>query len=301
MLDVLHSICAGRLLDQTVDVWLVDPAALWDASKGELGMLGGEERRRLNALRRERDRILFGMAHVFLRRVLSAYARCHRPEQWCFEREVRGRPAVRADLAHGQARGLRFSLSHTDGLVAVAVSRDWPVGVDVESLQRPLELPSISPALLADAERPWFDELPEVEQRTAFLNLWTMKEALLKAHGVGIADGLNHIALVNSLSDPRAVLVRAAWAAAEETWHVMLACLRGHGAKDQHGPPAFAFGLAVGGCLTAWSAPARAKDRQVAVFDLRREPPARDAAVLADALFLPVREVAAVMPAAETT
>lgn len=275
-------------LDHSVDVWIEDPARLWRELAGNLGVLDEDERRRHDALRFEADRVLFGSAHVFLRHVLSRYAPDRPPANWRFDLEAHGRPRVRAAQASGSARGLRFSLSHTEGLVAVAVARDCEVGVDVERIHRPVDLPLIAPSLLSGSERRWFAALSPEQQRTVFFNMWTLKEAVLKARGVGIAEGLHHIALVQSWQDPRAVVVWQSPLPAG-SWHAVLGRVACH---DAGAAPGYALSLVAARRLHPWGQPSPGAGRQVGLFDLRERPVGRDAAVLADALFLPVCQLA---------
>lgn len=96
---------------------------------------------------------------------------------------VTRRPGRAPVAEHGHV-----SVSRTDGLVAVALS-DRPVGVDVE---RVCPLPDLEALLrdhlgVADAAAVRSADDPE----RAFLATWVHLEALLKAEGVGIVDGLD--------------------------------------------------------------------------------------------------------------
>jgi phosphopantetheinyl transferase len=71
-----------------------------------------------------------------------------------------------------------FSLSHTKGAVAVAVSQA-PVGVDVERLDRKLH-PSLPKKLLTEAEQGAFASLDGAEQSRYLLAKWCKKESLFK-------------------------------------------------------------------------------------------------------------------------
>jgi 4'-phosphopantetheinyl transferase len=67
-----------------------------------------------------------------------------------------------------------FSLSHTDGLIACALSTEGPVGVDVEAVGR-LKADDFR-LYLDDAERDWAGC-----SALRFLEVWTRKEAVVKA------------------------------------------------------------------------------------------------------------------------
>lgn len=75
-----------------------------------------------------------------------------------------------------------FSISHAEGLVALATSGDGPVGIDVELL-RPLDPDDLGPALT-----PWDRRriAAASDPVAATLQCWTAKEAVVKAAGLGI-------------------------------------------------------------------------------------------------------------------
>lgn len=79
--------------------------------------------------------------------------------------------------------GLQFNLSHAGRWVLCAWD-DRPVGVDVE-VARPLR-PGLAQAVLAPEEWRSHQTLPEGQRAAAFFRLWTLKESLLKAAGIGL-------------------------------------------------------------------------------------------------------------------
>ena len=91
-----------------------------------------------------------------------------------------GRPVLLDDS------GRHVSVSHTAGLVAVAVSADGPVGVDVE---RPdaTGFDGFAALALAAGE--------QADDDAARARLWTAKEAVRKATGEGLSTPLNALRL----------------------------------------------------------------------------------------------------------
>jgi 4'-phosphopantetheinyl transferase len=117
---------------------------------------------------------------------LSAYADVD-PAEWRFVRNECGRPEP---MWNGKPP-VRCNLSKTNGLVACVVTRDAEAGIDVEDIRRiddPMELAgyAFSSAELADLK-----SLAADEQRTRFFEYWTLKEAYLKARGVGLSEPLD--------------------------------------------------------------------------------------------------------------
>ncbi len=80
--------------------------------------------------------------------------------------------------------GLFFNLSHS-GDYAMAVAADSKVGCDLEAMA-PLEedLPAWS---LSEEEFKVFKAAPPQDQKEIFYRLWTLKEAYVKAAGMGLA------------------------------------------------------------------------------------------------------------------
>lgn len=79
--------------------------------------------------------------------------------------------------------GLHYNLSHTTGLIAVALSFDQPIGVDVERLATRQTYRELAPRVMTPAECAYMAVQAAPEDR--FTQLWSAKEALMKATGLG--------------------------------------------------------------------------------------------------------------------
>ena len=88
---------------------------------------------------------------------------------------------------------LEFNLSHSGDHALLAVSRERPVGVDIEVVRPIRERDSIVSRYFTDAERISFDAVPPPLRDDHFFRLWTRKEAFLKALGVGLSGGLDRV------------------------------------------------------------------------------------------------------------
>ena len=80
-----------------------------------------------------------------------------------------------------RAEGFCFSLSHTDGAVAVALSHA-PVGIDIEPLTTAIE-EKLALRIMTESERATFTALPKEERGAFALTAWCKKEALFKLSG----------------------------------------------------------------------------------------------------------------------
>ena len=132
-------------------------------------------------------------AHQFLvtralqRSVLSCYAPEIAPAEWRFEAGERGKPELAPEFT---GFGLRFNVSHSALLVAMAVTRAGRVGVDVECLTARAAPLALATRYFTAGEARHLAGFPATEQQRHFYRLWTLKEAWLKATGAGVAEGL---------------------------------------------------------------------------------------------------------------
>lgn len=167
-----------------VDVWLTpvpDPldASVLDAVRGRLD---DGEAERLQRLRRPEDQLLFAAAHTLVRVLLSTLHPV-RPSEWHLAADPDGKPRVAAPTT---GPDLRFSLSHTAGMVGCAAAVGMPVGLDVEALARRLDAEALARRTLSGTELARWREGPDAGSKRGFLRYWTLKEALLKAVGRGL-------------------------------------------------------------------------------------------------------------------
>lgn len=149
--------------------------------------LGDDEIARADRYLRKEDGYLFLIAHALLRFALSHYADVA-PEGWRFTTGEHGRPRIAADA--GLPR-LGFSLSHTPGLVACVVSDEIDCGIDVEGLGRVADPRGLARRYFSKAENAELDLLPDRDVDARFVEMWTLKEAYVKARGLGLAIPLD--------------------------------------------------------------------------------------------------------------
>lgn len=96
-------------------------------------------------------------------------------------------PHGRPHMADAPARPLDFNVSHSEGLVACAVSGST-LGVDVEDTTRLVELDPVAAISFSRDELVGYRALSGDARRERFFALWTAKEAYLKARGVGLGE-----------------------------------------------------------------------------------------------------------------
>lgn len=154
-------------------------------SDAALQLLSADERRRSSWIFRETDRRDYVAAHALLRAALSAHTLI-RPHLLSFEKTAAGRPYLVGTPPDIGARS--FSLSHSAGLVACVIASDHhEAGIDVEAIDHSLDVVELAGHVCSAEERLRLRDCPAATRHPRFFELWTLKEAFLKAQGVGLS------------------------------------------------------------------------------------------------------------------
>ena len=117
-----------------------------------------------------------------MRRLLSEH-RPAPPGGWRFLLNPYGRP----ELPDPGDPPLRFSLSHCRGCVAAACVAGREIGVDVERVDRECDFAGIARSSFAPEESDVVQASEGAARRRVFFEYWTLKEAYIKARGMGLS------------------------------------------------------------------------------------------------------------------
>jgi 4'-phosphopantetheinyl transferase len=151
--------------------------------------LSSDERERAARFRFEYHRNRFTAGRGQMRAILG---RCLQtsPDRVAFTYGPHGKPAL-TDASGADT--LQFNLAHSADLALLAVTRTGPIGVDVEHVRVLADADHLVARFFSARESALFRSLPDDQKTAAFFNLWTRKEAWLKATGRGITQSLNAV------------------------------------------------------------------------------------------------------------
>lgn len=170
-----------------VHIWLTKCSVITDAALlaeyRDLLSVAELERQQYYALERLRHRDL--LARALVRTTLSKYKDVN-ARDWCFETGEHGKPAISFPPS-----GLRFNLSHAEDYIALAVTCLHDIGIDIEYTARKTAYLKIAAEYFSSIENTHLSALPPEAQRARFYDYWTLKEAYLKACGLGVMAGLD--------------------------------------------------------------------------------------------------------------
>ena len=192
-------------------------AAALDKLDSYKALLSKDEHERMARLVFDRDQRAFVITRAHVRTMLSRYAAVT-PTDWRFVENVHGRPEI-LDRPAGTP-DLRFNISHTDGLIACAVTIGREVGVDVEHTGRHLTH-DIAGRFFAPDEVADLRKLPRHDQERVFFDYWTLKEAYIKARGFGLALPLGEFAFRLNPPGPPAITFLPSLDDDPSTWQFM--------------------------------------------------------------------------------
>lgn len=201
-----------RTLDDVdVHVWAA-PLALAEDVVAQFALtLSADESERARRFVFERDRRRFVVGRGTLRAILGSYLE-KEPRRIEFAYSSRGKPSVAG------TPGLHFNVAHSGELFVAAITRQCPLGVDVEQIRPMEDSEAIANRFFSAREAAGLAALPASQKDAAFFNLWTRKEALLKATGEGLSESLNQAEVTFLAADAARVIQMPAHAVPAEQW-----------------------------------------------------------------------------------
>ena len=138
---------------------------------------------RYRRYRCDRPKREFSLCRAALRAILCEQLGCGN-RQLSFETSEHGKPFA---LVEGASVPINFNVSHSGRHGLIARSSQVKVGVDVEERQIRFNLDGALETIFAPRERAELIRARGERKDRLFFGLWTMKEALVKAVGVGLA------------------------------------------------------------------------------------------------------------------
>lgn len=181
-----------QLAPHEIHVWCADLATQSFPLATCAALLSEEERARAARFRFPKDQQQFTITRALLRLLLGRYLHLS-PAALRFGYGAQGKPWLLE--AHNTPQSLRFNLAHSGDLILYAVRQERELGIDVEFIRAETSYETIAEQFFAPAEVAALRALPLAEQPQAFFNIWTRKEAFIKARGDGLSFPLDGFAV----------------------------------------------------------------------------------------------------------
>ena len=185
---VSHGIEPLTSPESATQLWWCDIAPVAERLVVFEGLLSRAEQGRAARFgnRSLRDRYVMGRGT--LRTILASVLGCD-AELVEIERGHRGRPQLAGTPPFD------FNISHTAGVAIVGITRIGRIGVDVERLDRVINVSGIARKFMTRDERETIAGLEADNGRRHLLTLWTCKEAMSKATGDALTAPFGQIVI----------------------------------------------------------------------------------------------------------
>lgn len=141
------------------------------------------EIRKADRYLKQSDRHLSLVSRALVRYLIAEVTR-QNPQSLSFSTNEHGKPFL------VELPDIHFNLSHSHGAAVCALCRNAAVGVDVEDMGRHTDL-SIAKRFFSSSEAELVSKASGAEKRKLFFDIWTLKEAYIKAVGKGLSIPLN--------------------------------------------------------------------------------------------------------------
>lgn len=163
------------------------PNAAREAEAG--AWLSYDERERRDRFLSDGPRRRFALCRAALRSVLCDRLGCGN-ERLAFGAFEFGKPFA---LLDGEMAHISFNVSHSGDHGLIAYAPDGWLGVDVEERIAPRDLDGLIESALSPVEQAELASADEQARLHEFFKLWTIKESLIKAVGLGISIGMSDL------------------------------------------------------------------------------------------------------------
>lgn len=201
-----------------IDLWLFSLDGGPKSVNAALAVLCRDERAQFRQFRSAGLAAAFAIRRAARRTILASYLGIEPAEV-----ATRGTSYGKPELSSAPT-DLYFNASHSRECGILAVTKQFPLGADVEHL-RPIDTQALATRILSPAERVEFDTVAQGDRHACIFRLWTAKEALVKGIGVGL--DLRDLPLISLPLAPVASIWRPAGLSgrmnAHGHWHVFSA------------------------------------------------------------------------------
>ena len=148
-----------------------------------LAWLDEEERSRWERFQSPTAQRRYVLCRAALRAILGRQLGCPN-ESLAFEAAKHGKPFA---LVNGLPASISFNVSHSGNHGLIAVAAKGRLGVDVEERAPRRNLENLIEGVFSPREKAELESLEGCQQLHKFFRFWTIKEALVKAHGKGLS------------------------------------------------------------------------------------------------------------------
>ena len=173
---------------------IIFPLESDDEKRGILyQLLSDDEKQRAASFRFDKHRHRFITGRGTIREILADKGKCP-PQAIGFDLNQYGKPALDEPES---IRRIQFNASSSASTGAIAISDGIPLGFDIEKIKpgSSADYDLIVKNEFTDDENHWYEKHDKLDRIRVFFELWTCKEAYLKALGIGLSGKLDSFSI----------------------------------------------------------------------------------------------------------
>ena len=181
-----------NLENNELHIWRTKVSELLNNLDSYWKILNIEEQKHANSFNFTKDRNRYIIARSVLRILLEKYLKNIQKEELLFDRTKYGKPYL-CDLIN--LHNIKFNLSHSYDYIVYAFTKNNNVGVDIEFINRDIVIEDIIENSCSEQEKLLLNDLNKDDKCNTFYKFWVIKEAIVKAMGVGMSFDLRCISV----------------------------------------------------------------------------------------------------------
>ena len=160
-----------------IDIWKFD---LDKPFVEAFGLLNPDEQKHASSFYQVIHQKHYTSARALTKLILSKYLKGMTPLDCHFFENAYGKPKLSLDT------NLEFNLSHSGNFGLLGISYQHPIGIDLEiHATRPFE--DVAQTCFSNTEIEFLKKQPHYLKSLSFFNIWSQKEAFIKAIGMGLS------------------------------------------------------------------------------------------------------------------
>lgn len=211
-----------KINEHEIHLWFANDQEISDSKliANYLSILSDTERQQQERFYFEIHRHQYLITRALVRSTLSLYIDEIEPDQWTFTKNPYGKPLI----GNALSLPLKFNLSHTQGRIVMGITLSGDLGVDIEqSLRKDQYLDEdqyldIAEHFFSIQEHTQLYTQPKVHRKDRFFDLWTLKEAYIKAYGMGLSIPLEQFSFEFAKDDTLQFHANKQWQTAPDNW-----------------------------------------------------------------------------------
>lgn len=176
------------IASHTVHLWLAELLDFTSDEQALLALLSPDEVKRAMRFHFPLHKQRFIISRGLLRKTLSLYTGIA-PDQIVFNYGAHGKPCLQVN-----PDALQFNVSHSADLAVFALTTHQEIGVDIEKIE-PDFREDVAKRFFSSQEYAQLMDLTGSARNKAFYQIWSRKEALIKAMGKGLFTPLTDFSI----------------------------------------------------------------------------------------------------------